>query len=55
MRVEQLDNSVRAAGDAIVAAVVEAHRQDGPFVNRHLCNTRIGYIHLISIARLQPA
>ena len=46
VRVDELDEPVRAAGEAVVAAVVEAHRQHRPLVNRHFCNTGIGNVHL---------
>ncbi len=50
MRVEQFDDSVCAAGETVVAAVVKTHRQHRSLVNGHFSNTRIRNVH---IQRLQ--
>ena len=46
MRVEQFDDPVGAAGEAVVAAVIKTNRQHRSLVDGHFSNTRIGNVHL---------
>jgi hypothetical protein len=44
--IDKFDDSVSAARQAIVTAVVEADGEDGTFVDGHFHNARVGNVHL---------
>ena len=46
MWIDKFDDSVSAARQAIVTAVVEADGEDGTFVDGHFHNARVGNVHL---------